>query len=42
MKDMFVEALGAYLAVLDKYTLGHVMHNRALLQRLLGIVPEPA
>ncbi|MDF2114643.1 Rrf2 family transcriptional regulator [Roseiarcaceae bacterium H3SJ34-1] len=42
MKDMFVEALTAYLAVLDKYTLGHVMHNRALLRRLLGIASEPA
>jgi len=42
MKDMFVEALTAYLTVLDRYTLGHVMHNRALLRRLLGIVSEPA
>jgi Rrf2 family nitric oxide-sensitive transcriptional repressor len=42
MKDMFVEALAAYLAVLDQYTLGHVMHNRTLLRRLLRIVSEPA
>ncbi|MBX3537925.1 MAG: Rrf2 family transcriptional regulator [Chelatococcus sp.] len=37
LKGVFAEALAAYLAVLDKYTLADVVHNRAVLQPLLGI-----
>lgn len=37
LKGMFSEALGAYLGVLDKYTLADVVRNRAQLGFLLGI-----
>lgn len=42
LKGMFKEALDAYLAVLDRYTLGHVMQNRTLLRRLLGGMSDAA
>ena len=42
LKGMFAEALDAYLAVLDRYTLGHVMQNRTLLRRLLGGMSDAA
>lgn len=42
LKGMFAEALDAYLAVLDQYTLGHVMQNRILLRRLLGRMSDAA
>lgn len=37
LKGMLHEALGAFLAVLDKYTLADIVRNRAALGRLLGI-----
>ncbi|MGO4839661.1 Rrf2 family transcriptional regulator, partial [Rhizobiaceae sp. 2RAB30] len=37
LKGMFGEALAAYLAVLDKYTLADIVGNRAALGPLLGI-----
>lgn len=37
LKGMLHEALGAFLAVLDKYTLADIMLNRSSLGRLLGI-----
>ncbi|WP_348627903.1 Rrf2 family transcriptional regulator [Shinella zoogloeoides] len=37
LKGMLHEALGAFLAVLDKYTLADIVLDRALLRPLLGI-----
>ncbi|WP_337184200.1 Rrf2 family transcriptional regulator [Shinella sp.] len=37
LKGMLHEALGAFLAVLDKYTLADIVRNRAALGPLLGI-----
>ncbi|MCG5479398.1 MAG: Rrf2 family transcriptional regulator [Ensifer alkalisoli] len=37
LKGMLHEALGAFLAVLDRYTLADVVQNRATLGPLLGI-----
>lgn len=37
LKGMLHEALGAFLAVLDKYTLADIVQNRAALGPLLGI-----
>ena len=37
LKGMLHEALGAFLAVLDKYTLADIVRNRATLAPLLGI-----
>lgn len=37
LKGMLHEALGAFLAVLDKYTLADIVHNRAMLGPLLGL-----
>lgn len=37
LKGMLHEALAAFLAVLDKYTLADIVQNRALLGPLLGI-----
>ncbi|CAH1694127.1 HTH-type transcriptional regulator NsrR [Hyphomicrobiales bacterium] len=37
LKGVFAEALTAYLAVLNKYTLADIVRNRAVLQPLLGI-----
>lgn len=37
LKGMLHEALGAFLAVLDKYTLADIVENRAALGLLLGI-----
>lgn len=37
LKGMFGEALAAYLAVLDKYTLADIVGNRTALGPLLGI-----
>ncbi len=37
LKSMFSEALGAWLAVLDKYTLADIVRNRRHLGFLLGI-----
>lgn len=37
LKGMFGEALSAYLAVLDKYTLADIVRNRTALGTLLGI-----
>lgn len=37
LKGMFSEALAAYLAVLDKYTLADAVRNRSVLSSLLGI-----
>ena len=37
LKGMLHEALGAFLAVLDKYTLADIVRNRATLGPLLGI-----
>ena len=37
LKGMLHEALGAFLAVLDKYTLADIVRNRASLGPLLGI-----
>lgn len=37
LKGMFSEALEAYLAVLNKYTLADAMRNRTMLGTLLGI-----
>lgn len=36
LKGMLHEALGAFLAVLDKYTLADIVRNRAMLAPLLG------
>jgi Rrf2 family protein len=37
LRGMLAEALGAFLTVLDKYTLADIVHNRATLGPLLGI-----
>ena len=37
LKGMFAEALAAWLAVLDKYTLADAVRNRTVLSSLLGI-----
>ncbi|CAH1651845.1 Rrf2 family transcriptional regulator [Chelatococcus asaccharovorans] len=37
LKGVFAEALAAYLAVLDTYTLADIVRNRAVLKPLLGI-----
>lgn len=37
LKGMLSEALAAYLAVLDKYTIADIVQNRARLGSLLGI-----
>lgn len=37
LKGMLSEALGAYLAVLDKYTLADIVRNRTVLGALLGV-----
>ena len=37
LKGMLHEALGAFLAVLDKYTLADIVRNRAMLAPLLGL-----
>ena len=37
LKGMLHETLGAFLAVLDKYTLADIVRNRAALGPLLGI-----
>lgn len=37
LKGMLHEALGAFLAVLDKYTLADIVRNRGALAPLLGI-----
>ena len=37
LKGMLHEALGAFLAVLDKYTLADIVQNRAMLGPLLGL-----
>lgn len=37
LKGMFSEALSAYLAVLDKYTLADAVRNRRDLELLLGV-----
>ena len=37
LKGVFGEALAAYMAVLDRYTLGDVMENRAALRPLFGL-----
>jgi Rrf2 family nitric oxide-sensitive transcriptional repressor len=37
LRNMFSEALAAWLAVLDKYTLADIVRNRAQLGILLGI-----
>ena len=42
LKGMLHEALGAFLAVLDKYTLADIMRNRAVLAPLLGIDADAA
>ena len=42
LKGVFAEALEAYLAVLDRYTLADVVRNRAGLRPLLGIDAEAA
>lgn len=41
-KNIFDEALQAYLAVLDRYTLADAMRNRLALSRILGLVSEAA
>lgn len=42
LKGMFGEALEAYLAVLDRYTLADATHNRLGLSSLLGLDAEAA
>ena len=42
LKGMFSEALEAYLAVLDKYTLADAVRNRKALEALLGVPPVAA
>ena len=42
LKGIFGEALDAYLAVLDRYTLADVVHNRMGLRILLGIEAQAA
>jgi Rrf2 family nitric oxide-sensitive transcriptional repressor len=42
LKGMLSEALDAYLAVLDRYTLADILHNRAALAHLLGIADQAA
>lgn len=42
LRDMFAEALDAYLATLDKYTLADVVRNRGALRPLLGVGDRPA
>jgi len=42
LKGIFGEALDAYLAVLDRYTLADAMRNDAGLKRLLGLDAEAA
>lgn len=42
LKGMFAEALHAYLAVLDKYTLADVVREATLLRSLLGISEQAA
>lgn len=37
LKGMLHEALAAFLAVLDKYTLADIVHDRSVLGQLLGI-----
>ena len=44
LRGVFAEALAAYLAVLDTYTLADILRNRATLRPLLGIseaITEP-
>lgn len=40
LKGVLAEALAAYLAVLDRYTLSDVAANRALIAELLGLEPQ--
>lgn len=42
LKGMFAEALAAWLAVLDKYTLADAVRNRTVLSSLLGIDKDAA
>lgn len=42
LKGVFAEALAAYLAVLDRYTLADMLRNRAALRPPLGIEGEAA
>lgn len=42
LKGMFHEALAAYLAVLDRYTLADAARNRTALRSLLGIERDAA
>jgi Rrf2 family nitric oxide-sensitive transcriptional repressor len=42
LKGMLHEALAAFLAVLDKYTLADIVQNQAMLAPLLGIDAEAA
>lgn len=42
LKTMFSEALAAYLAVLDKYSLADAIRNRTVLGALLGTEPRAA
>ena len=42
LKGIFGEALDAYLAVLDRYTLADAMRDRAGLMRLLGLDADAA
>lgn len=42
LKGVFAEALSAYLAVLDKYTLADITRNRTALRALLDIDVEAA
>jgi Rrf2 family nitric oxide-sensitive transcriptional repressor len=41
LKGMFAEALAAYMAVLDRYTLADIVRNRAVLAGLLGLGEHP-
>lgn len=41
LKGFFREALEAFLAVLDRYTLEDVLNNRALFSKFLKIAPSP-
>lgn len=42
LKGMFAEALAAWLAVLDRYTLADAVRNRSVLSSLLGIEKSAA
>jgi len=42
LKGIFSEALAAYLAVLDRYTLADAVRNRTVLRSLLGMGAEAA